>query len=92
MFLLQGFTQHWFELCRSKAGWRNSSWLDVAATVLPMLKWVRTYNVRQNLLVSPCLLLNMYICNPAKHAAHLKCSSSVVPSCLRPGCKHSSAL
>lgn len=41
-----------------------------------MLKWVRIYNVRQNLLVSTRLLLTNYHCNPPKHAAHLNCSTS----------------
>lgn len=39
-----------------KASWaeeaRSYSWLDWAAVFLPCITWLRTYNVRRNLLVS----------------------------------------
>lgn len=35
----------------SKAEWKRSSWWDVATVFLPMLRWVRTYNLRKNLLI-----------------------------------------
>ncbi|KAL3138605.1 hypothetical protein ABBQ32_006371 [Trebouxia sp. C0010 RCD-2024] len=36
---------------KTKYDWKTSDWWDVATVVLPMLRWVRRYNIRQNLLV-----------------------------------------
>ena len=37
---------------RSRAQWRNYTWLDKVGVFLPIVNWVRKYNVRTMLLVS----------------------------------------
>ena len=41
--------------CRTKHEWANYSWLDILAVYIPMIRWVRKYNIKQNLLVSICI-------------------------------------